>query len=276
MANHSLSLNQMFLALGDPTRRAIVDRLAGGTASVKELAAPFRMALPSFLKHLGVLERCGLVRSRKEGRVRLCELAPEPMRLAEDWLEQQRQVWEARTDRLARYVETLHAKEALAMSDNALNPKLDLEISRVLRAPRALVWKAWSDPAHLREWWCPKPWTTEVRTFDFRTGGDFHTVMRGPANDKTEESDNPAVFLEVTPMSRIVMTTALGSGWRPQETWLPMTAFITMSDEGGGTRYVARALHRDEAMRKQHEEMGFFDGWGTVITQLEEYALGLK
>lgn len=271
MANHQLQLNQMFLALGDPTRRAIVDQLASGAASVKALAAPFRMALPSFMKHLGVLERCGLVRSRKEGRVRVCELQPEAMERAQDWLEQQRQAWEARTDRLSLYVQTLHAKELLAMS-SALNPALDLEIVRVMRAPRALVWKAWSDPDHLKQWWCPKPWTTEVRAFELRTGGAFHTFMSGPDGG---ESDNPGVFLEVTPMSRIVWTSALGPGWRPQESWLPMTAFISMEDDGSGTRYTARVLHRDEASRKQHEEMGFHEGWGTCLSQLEAYAAGL-
>jgi uncharacterized protein YndB with AHSA1/START domain len=65
----------------------------------------------------------------------------------------------------------------------------DLEISRVLRVPRELVWQAWSDPAHLKEWWCPKPWTTEVRAFDLRPGGAFHTFMRGPDGGT---SDNPA------------------------------------------------------------------------------------
>jgi len=272
MANHQLALDQMFLALGDPTRRAIVDRLAAGSASVKELAAPFRMALPSFMKHLGVLERCGLVRSHKQGRVRLCQLEAAPMRQAQDWLEQQRQSWEARTDRLARLVESLHQQELTAMTDRTLDPKLDLEIVRVLRAPRALVWKAWSDPTLLKQWWCPRPWTTEVRAFEFRTGGAFHTFMRGPDGG---ESDNPGVFLEVTPMSRIVWSSALGPGWRPQESWLPMTAFIGMEDEGAATRYSARVLHRDETSRRQHEEMGFHDGWNTCITQLEAFALTL-
>lgn len=110
MANY-FPLDPVFLALGDPTRRAIVGRLGLGAASVKELAAPFAMALPSFLKHLGVLERCGLVRSHKQGRVRMCELEPATLQAAETWLAEQRAIWEARTDRLAAYVEALHAKE---------------------------------------------------------------------------------------------------------------------------------------------------------------------
>lgn len=150
----------------------------------------------------------------------------------------------------------------------------DLEISRVLRVPRALVWQAWSDPAHLKEWWCPKPWTTEVRAFDLTPGGAFHTFMRGPDGGT---SDNPGAFLEVVPQSRLVWTSALLEHWRPAaDPWMPMTAYINMSDEGEHTRYVATVLHKDKATRDQHEAMGFFDGWGTCITQLEQFAASLR
>ena len=111
MANYSSALDHVFLALGDPTRRAILSRLVGGAASVTELAAPFTMALPSFMKHLGVLERSGLIRSEKRGRTRTCELEPAALRSAETWMTEQRAQWESRSDRLAAYVETLHAKE---------------------------------------------------------------------------------------------------------------------------------------------------------------------
>ncbi|MBK9409335.1 MAG: SRPBCC family protein [Gemmatimonadetes bacterium] len=150
----------------------------------------------------------------------------------------------------------------------------DLEISRVLRVPRELVWQAWSDPAHLKEWWCPKPWTTEVRAFDLRPGGAFHTFMRGPDGGT---SDNPGAFLEVVPQSRLVWTSALLEHWRPAaDPWMPMTAYINLSDEGEHTRYVATVLHKDKATRDQHEAMGFFDGWGTCITQLEQFAASLR
>ncbi|RYX93336.1 MAG: transcriptional regulator [Comamonadaceae bacterium] len=116
MANYSVaplvpSLDLVFLALGDPTRRAIVGRLGAGAASVTELAAPFTMALPSFMKHLGVLERSGLIRSSKTGRTRTCELEPRVLESAQSWLDEQRALWESRTDRLANYVEQLHQKE---------------------------------------------------------------------------------------------------------------------------------------------------------------------
>ncbi|HEV7669332.1 MAG TPA: metalloregulator ArsR/SmtB family transcription factor [Thermoanaerobaculia bacterium] len=108
MANQSIELPEVFYALGDPTRCAIVGALGGGPASVSELAAPFDMALPSLMKHLAVLERSGLIRSAKVGRVRTCELRGKTLSQAEGWLAEQRAAWEARTDRMVDYVEKLH------------------------------------------------------------------------------------------------------------------------------------------------------------------------
>lgn len=97
-------IDTVFRALADPTRRRVLERLSRSPASVSELAAPFGMALPSFVEHLGVLERCGLVSSKKSGRVRVYRLAPKRLRLAEDWLSQQRELWERRLDQLDDYL----------------------------------------------------------------------------------------------------------------------------------------------------------------------------
>src|SRR5258706_4963355 len=96
MPNQSAQLNGVFQALADPTRRAVLERLSGGPAAMTELAQPFRMALPSFAQHLDVLEDCGLVRSRKSGRVRTYQLAPKPLNIAEHWLVRQRTLLERR------------------------------------------------------------------------------------------------------------------------------------------------------------------------------------
>jgi DNA-binding transcriptional ArsR family regulator len=100
------SLDSAFHALADPTRRAVLSRLTRGPAPVKELAKPFDMGLPSFMKHLRVLEKDGLIRSQKVGRVRTCWVSTERLAAAETWLSEQRALWQARTDRLAAYVET--------------------------------------------------------------------------------------------------------------------------------------------------------------------------
>jgi DNA-binding transcriptional ArsR family regulator len=104
-------LTHVFRALTDPTRRAVVERLIHGPAAVSELARPFKMALPSFVQHLGVLEDCGLVRSKKEGRVRTYALAPQPLKAAEHWLLAQRLEWERRLDALDDFLETLKEQQ---------------------------------------------------------------------------------------------------------------------------------------------------------------------
>jgi DNA-binding transcriptional ArsR family regulator len=108
MANKAADLSDVFFALADPTRRAIVSVLGRGPESVSTLAAPFAMALPSFMKHLAVLERNGVIRSSKAGRVRTCELVPKTLSHAERWMAAQRAAWEARTDRMAAFAEHLH------------------------------------------------------------------------------------------------------------------------------------------------------------------------
>ena len=152
----------------------------------------------------------------------------------------------------------------------------DLTIERVLRAPRAKVWRAWSQPEHLKEWWCPKPWVTQVKAFDFRPGGAFHTYMTGPLPDETQgDSDNPGCFLDIAPMERIVSTSVLGAGWRPIQSWMPMTTIFTFADEGAHTRYKAVCMHLSAELRQQHLDMGFEEGWGIAMEQLGEYAAAL-
>lgn len=104
MANDSLDF--AFHALADPTRRAVIGRLMQGPAPVTTLAGPFGIGLPAFLKHLKVLEESGWIRSEKQGRVRTCHVIPERLVAAEQWLAEQRAVWEGRADRLADYAET--------------------------------------------------------------------------------------------------------------------------------------------------------------------------
>lgn len=110
MPKHQIALNDVFHALADPTRRAVVQRLTDGPASVSELAEPFDMSLPSFLQHLRVLEASGLVRSEKAGRVRTCRLDSTTLASAESWLGKRRTLVQSRLDALADFVETKSKK----------------------------------------------------------------------------------------------------------------------------------------------------------------------
>lgn len=111
MDNNSASLDSIFHALADPTRRAIVQRLGGGPATVTELAQPFAMALPSLMKHVGVLEATGLIRSTKAGRVRTCVLERKKLAAVERWLGEQRAVWQARYENLDMLLEKLNGED---------------------------------------------------------------------------------------------------------------------------------------------------------------------
>jgi DNA-binding transcriptional ArsR family regulator len=104
MAQHHGQLDTIFQALADPTRRAVLGRLGRGPASISDLARPFDMALPSFMKHIAFLEGSGLIRTRKDGRVRTCAIEKKPFAAAEAWLSAQRALWEGRTDRLEHFV----------------------------------------------------------------------------------------------------------------------------------------------------------------------------
>jgi DNA-binding transcriptional ArsR family regulator len=110
MEQYQDPLSGVFQALADPTRRAVLGRLSTGPASVSDLAEPFAMALPSFLKHIRLLEESGLIRTRKEGRVRRCEIDRRQFAAVEGWLSEQRALWEDRADRLERFVAKVQEK----------------------------------------------------------------------------------------------------------------------------------------------------------------------
>jgi DNA-binding transcriptional ArsR family regulator len=104
MDKYSVELDEVFSALADPTRRAVVRRLGRGPASVGELARPFPITLPSFMKHVRALEASGIIRTTKSGRVRTCALDRERLAVIDDWLAEQRELWESRTNRLEAFV----------------------------------------------------------------------------------------------------------------------------------------------------------------------------
>jgi len=141
----------------------------------------------------------------------------------------------------------------------------ELSVTRLIDAPVELVWKIATE--RLTEWWCPKPWTTEVVEQDWRPGGRSAMIMRGPDG---EEHPMEGVFLEVTSNRRFVFTDAFKAGWIPQTAF--MVGFFEFADEGGKTRYTAGARHWTAEAKAQHETMGFGDGWGKVAEQLAELA----
>lgn len=151
------------------------------------------------------------------------------------------------------------------------DPKLDLVLERNIDVPRELVWKAWTEPEHLKAWFCPKPWRLAECELDLRPGGIFRSVMQGPNG---EQQEGTGCFLEVAPLERLVWTDALRPGYRPASNPF-MTGVLLLEPRGKGTRYTAIAIHKDETIRKQHEEMGFYDGWGKALEQLIAHVKGM-
>lgn len=148
---------------------------------------------------------------------------------------------------------------------------LDLVLERVVDVPPDLVWKAWTEPEHLKRWFCPRPWFVAECEIDLRPGGIFRTVLRGPEGDSVT---NHGCYLEVVERERLVWTLALEEEFRPTtaNTHVPVfTAVITFEPAGnGGTRYRAVAMHKDAEGRDMHDKMGFSEGWGIALDQLVE------
>jgi uncharacterized protein YndB with AHSA1/START domain len=150
----------------------------------------------------------------------------------------------------------------------AADARHDLTIARVIKAPRQAIWRAWTDPASFERWWIPAPLRCRVVEMAVRPGGALRTEMSEDGTAFTPHMD--ACFLAVEPLERLVFTNALTGGWRPgREPYpTPLTAVITLGEHPEGTAYAAHVMHRDAADRDLHAEMGFHEGWGTVIAQL--------
>lgn len=147
-----------------------------------------------------------------------------------------------------------------------------LSVSRVIAAAPEKLFRCWTEPALLQQWFCPAPWSVSRAELDVRPGGACLVVMRSPDG---QEFPNRGVYLEVDMNRRIVMTDAYTAAWQPSEEPF-MTTIVTFEDLGDGTtRYTAAALHWSEADRKTHEDMGFHQGWEKACDQLAELAARL-
>lgn len=150
------------------------------------------------------------------------------------------------------------------------DPALDLRLERTVDVGPELVWQAWTEPRHIVHWFTPAPWKTVDCEIDLRPGGKFFTVMESPEG---QQYPNVGCYLDVVPNERLVWTSSLEAGYRPQrkDEDMPMTAIISMRPSAGGTLYTATALHRNPEDRRKHEDMGFEMGWNTALDQLVAY-----
>jgi uncharacterized protein YndB with AHSA1/START domain len=147
----------------------------------------------------------------------------------------------------------------------------ELVLTRLIDAPREKLYRAWTDPELLKQWFAPAPFTTSVAELDVRPGGANLIVMRDPQGN---EFPNRGVYLDVVENERLVFTDAYARAWEPSQKPF-MTAILTFEDEGGKTRYTARVRHWTAADRETHEKMGFHEGWGRCADQLAALVAGL-
>lgn len=153
------------------------------------------------------------------------------------------------------------------MTEGIAKPEHILELVREIDAPREKIYRAWTEPALLKRWFTPRPWTVSIAEMDVRVGGASLIVMNGPNG---EEFPNRGVYLEIVPNEKIVFTDAYTSAWVPSAKPF-FTGIIQLEDLGGGrTRYRAAAVHWTAEDKETHEKMGFHEGWGKATDQLSE------
>ncbi|WP_372967182.1 SRPBCC domain-containing protein [Microbacterium sp.] len=157
------------------------------------------------------------------------------------------------------------------MTDTTLDPRLDLTLERMIRASPSSVWRAWANPELLAQWWVPAPMHARVDRLEVQPGGGFVTSMREEVGEYTPHTDG--IFLVVEPERRLVFTNVIDSSWRPAKPEpVSMTAEITLDEHAEGTMYRVVVRHGDPAARDLHEDLGFFEGWGSVTAALADLA----
>jgi uncharacterized protein YndB with AHSA1/START domain len=155
-----------------------------------------------------------------------------------------------------------------AAEPRPFDPRLDLKVERLVPVPADRAWAAWTEVEHVRQWYAPAPGVISECQIDLHPGGVFRFVSRQP--DGVEHATT-CCYLEIDPPHRLIWTDALRPGYRPAPTGF-FTAVMTLDPRGDETFCTAMAMHRNAADRDQHADLGFHDGWGTVVDQLVAYA----
>jgi uncharacterized protein YndB with AHSA1/START domain len=156
-------------------------------------------------------------------------------------------------------------------TESSVTANRDLTLTRIIDAPREKVFRAWTEPELLKQWFAPVPWTTPHAEMDLRPGGASLIVMRSPEGN---DMPNRGVYLEVVKNQRLVFTDAYSKAWEPADKPF-MTVILSFEDQGGKTKYTALVRHWTAADKETHEKMGFHEGWGLCTDQLSALAAKL-
>lgn len=265
----SETLDRVFAALADPTRRAILERLAEGEATVTQLVAPFDLAQPTISKHLKVLEHAGLVERGRDAQFRPVRLNAAPLQAVSLWLGDYRRFWEENLDQLDSYVQSLLTLESPMSSPPDLHIPADLSvtITRTFHAPARLLFLAHSRPEHIRRWFGPRGWPVTHCEMDFRVGGSFRFAMTGPDGERGPFFGGQ--YREIVQDQRIVYDNGFHLPGAEK-----MVTTITLDEQGGHTTMTMVTVFPSEAMYREHVGGGFVEGVGSGHDQLAELVEG--
>lgn len=262
-------LDRVFAALADPTRRAILERLAEGEATVSQLVAPFDLAQPTISKHLKVLEQAGLVTRGRDAQFRPVRLNPSALQQASAWLGDYRRFWEESLDNLAEYVQSLQSLEQSMQTPPAESTAdREVTITRVFDAPAHLLFLAYSRPEHIKRWFGPRGWPVTLCEMDFRVGGTFRFAMTGP--DGEQGTPFGGTYLEIVPNQKIRYDNGFLVEGEER-----MIVTITFDEVDWKTTLTVHTLFGSKAMHDFHVGHGFVIGTNSGLDQLEELAYEL-
>jgi uncharacterized protein YndB with AHSA1/START domain/DNA-binding transcriptional ArsR family regulator len=262
-----------FTALSDATRRKIIEMLAsGGPLPASEIYEQFPVSPPAISQHLRVLREAGLVRMQKQAQQHIYSIDPAVLREVEDWAGQMARLWNQRFDALDRVLEVEKRRTAMQPNERSTHMQQpitqELTLTRVFDAPRELVFKAWTDPRLVAEWWGPHGFTNPVVEMDLRPGGAIYILMRWP-----DGRDNPmkGTFEEIVPPERLVFTsTALeDEAGIPQ---LEVRNSVTFAEQGQQTRLTMHAVVvRGSAQAAMEALAGMEAGWSQSFEKLTAF-----
>jgi uncharacterized protein YndB with AHSA1/START domain/DNA-binding transcriptional ArsR family regulator len=261
-------LDLVFAALSDPTRRAILARLAKGEATVNELVAPFKLRQPTISKHLKVLEGAGLVTRGRQAQFRPVRLNPAPLAGAAQWFGDYRRFWEESLTQLGDYAKELQHKESVMNARETIAER-ELIVNRDFDVPARFLFEAYSKPEHLKRWFGPKGYPLTLCEVDFRVGGRFRFAMTGP--DGKQNTPFGGEYLEIVPNTKIVFDNSF-----EESNARKMIMTVTFEERAGKTKLVMHTLFESKAMRDEYLGLGMVEGINSGFDQLADVVAELR
>lgn len=261
-------LDLVFAALADPTRRAILARLAEGEATVNELVAPFALRQPTISKHLKVLEGAGLVSRGRSAQFRPVRLNPEPLAGAAKWFGDFQRFWEESFDQLGVYAKELQLKETMMNARDTIADR-ELVVTREFDVPARFLFEAYSKPEHISRWFGPKGWPITLCEMDFRVGGKWRFAMTGSSGKQNTPFGGQ--YLEIVPNKKIVFDNAFEEPDAPK-----MIMTVTFEERDGKTKLVMHTLFATKEMRAEYVGHGMEEGINSGFDQLADVVAELK